>query len=78
MIVAGVGRYRGMRLSAYRALSTRASTVLSHLDLPVSGSTEIPGVYDGEWKGSGDVLTSFCPTTGEELAKIRTVCTLRT
>ncbi|KIM41628.1 hypothetical protein M413DRAFT_445600 [Hebeloma cylindrosporum] len=51
-----------------RALSTRASTILSSLDIPTTG--EIPGVYNGSWEGSGDVLTSTCPATGEELARV--------
>ena len=51
-----------------RALSTRASTILSSLDIPTTG--EIPGVYNGSWEGSGDVLTSTCPATGEVLARV--------
>jgi len=51
-----------------RALSTRASTILSSLDIPTTG--EIPGVYNGSWGGSGDVLASICPATGEELARV--------
>jgi len=51
-----------------RALSTRASTILSSLDIPTTG--EIPGVYNGSWQGSGDILTSKCPATGEELARV--------
>jgi len=52
-----------------RLLSTRASNILSSLGLPTSG--EISGVYDGQWKGSGDVMHSICPTTGETLASVR-------
>jgi hypothetical protein len=55
----------------YRGLSTRASRVLSALDLPVD--TVIPGVYDGQWKGSGQVVESKCPATGEVIGRIRTV-----
>ncbi len=55
-----------------RLLSTRASRILSSLDIPTT-STEVPGVYDGEWKGSGEILTSVCPTTGEELARVKSV-----
>jgi len=55
----------------YRGLSTRASRVLSALDLPVD--SVIPGVYDGQWKGSGEVVESKCPATGEVIGKIRTV-----
>ena len=37
---------------------------------------ELPGVYDGEWTGSGDILESVCPTTGEVLARVKSVCIL--
>ncbi|KAG2130011.1 NAD-aldehyde dehydrogenase [Suillus cothurnatus] len=53
-----------------RSLSTRASAILSSLDIPV-GAAELPGVYDGQWSGSGDVLESVCPATGEVLARVR-------
>ncbi|KAI0337491.1 NAD-aldehyde dehydrogenase [Trametopsis cervina] len=53
-----------------RSLSSRASTVLTALDIPTS-SDPIPGVYDGEWSGSGEVLESVCPTTGEVLARVQ-------
>ena len=53
-----------------RLLSTRASTILSALNIPTAG--EISGVYDGEWKGSGEVVESVCPTTGEVLAHVKT------
>ena len=52
-----------------RSLSNRASTVLSSLG--ISSTDDIPGVYDGQWRGSGDLLTSVCPTTGEVLARVR-------
>ena len=55
-----------------RQLSIRAATVLSAVDLPVSGE-EIPGLYDGQWRGTGDVVKSVCPTTGEVLASVTTV-----
>ncbi|KAI0052383.1 NAD-aldehyde dehydrogenase [Auriscalpium vulgare] len=48
----------------------RASAVLSALDIPTT-SAELDGVYDGAWKGSGDILESICPTTGEVLARVR-------
>ncbi|KAG0704182.1 NAD-aldehyde dehydrogenase [Suillus ampliporus] len=57
-------------LRGARSLSTRASAILSALDIP-TGATELPGVYDGQWSGSGDVLESVCPTTGEVLARVR-------
>lgn len=57
-----------------RALSTRASTVLSAAGIPAD--SELPGVYHGEWVGSGDILESVCPTTGEVLAHVRSVSAL--
>ncbi|KAF9476090.1 NAD-aldehyde dehydrogenase [Pholiota conissans] len=62
-------RSRFVRRRLTRLLSTRASNVLSALGLPTSG--EISGVYDGQWKGSGDVMSSVCPTTGEVLARVK-------
>ncbi|KAI6126866.1 NAD-aldehyde dehydrogenase [Pisolithus sp. B1] len=56
-----------------RGLSGRASNILSALDIP--NSHEIPGVYDGGWKGSGETLESVCPTTGEVLARVRSATT---
>ncbi|KAF8153233.1 NAD-aldehyde dehydrogenase [Crassisporium funariophilum] len=58
----------GKRLT--RVLSTRASTILSSVGIPTTG--EVSGVYDGEWKGSGEVVSSTCPTTGEILARVKT------
>ncbi|KIM52006.1 hypothetical protein SCLCIDRAFT_1224105 [Scleroderma citrinum Foug A] len=52
-----------------RNLSSRASNILNSLEIPLS--SEIPGVYDGQWKGSGDILESVCPTTGELLARVQ-------
>jgi aldehyde dehydrogenase family 7 protein A1 len=54
---------------ATRGLSHRASNILSSLG--ISSTDDIPGVYDGQWRGSGDILTSVCPTTGEVLARVR-------
>ncbi|KZT08183.1 NAD-aldehyde dehydrogenase [Laetiporus sulphureus 93-53] len=51
-----------------RGLSTRASTILSALDIPAE--KDLPGVYDGAWTGTGDILESVCPTTGEVLARV--------
>ncbi|KAI0269556.1 NAD-aldehyde dehydrogenase [Russula aff. rugulosa BPL654] len=53
-----------------RRLSSRASAVLSALDIPTTPS-ELPGVYDGEWKGCGEVFQSVCPATGEVLAHVK-------
>ncbi|KIP07388.1 hypothetical protein PHLGIDRAFT_89610 [Phlebiopsis gigantea 11061_1 CR5-6] len=52
-----------------RALSSRAASVLNALDIPTA--KEVPGVYDGTWTGSGEVLESVCPTTGEVLARVQ-------
>lgn len=57
-------------ISTARALSTRASNILSALGINPAG--EVHGVYDGQWRGSGEILVSTCPTTGEELARVRT------
>ncbi|THH28979.1 hypothetical protein EUX98_g5205 [Antrodiella citrinella] len=54
---------RVTRNATARSLSTRASAILSALDIPTN--QEVPGVYDGTWGGSGDLLESVCPTTGE-------------
>lgn len=54
-----------------RHLSTRAASILNALDLPTNA--EIPGVYDGTWGGTGDLLESKCPTTGEVLGRVKTV-----
>ena len=54
-----------------RSLSSRAAAVLNALDIPTS--KEIPGVYDGSWTGTGEVLESVCPTTGEVLARVQSV-----
>ncbi|KIJ04875.1 aldehyde dehydrogenase, partial [Paxillus involutus ATCC 200175] len=52
-----------------RNLSTRASSILNALDM--LSTSEIPGMYDGQWGGSGDILESVCPTTGEVLARVQ-------
>ncbi|KAJ7779570.1 NAD-aldehyde dehydrogenase [Mycena olivaceomarginata] len=57
-------------LGSSRSLSSRAANILSALDIPTAG--EVNGVYDGEWKGSGDLVSSLCPTTGEVLARVKT------
>jgi aldehyde dehydrogenase family 7 protein A1 len=43
--------------------------VLSALDIPTSA--ELCGVYDGQWRGTGDIITSVCPSTGEVLAHVK-------
>lgn len=53
-----------------RGLSSRASTILSSLG--ISTTDELSGVYDGEWRGSGEIFKSICPTTGETLARVKT------
>ena len=57
--------------SLARGLSSRASAVLSALDLRTEN--ELDGVYDGEWTGSGEIFESVCPTTGEVLARVKSV-----
>lgn len=57
-----------------RCLSSRASAILSSLDIPTSGKAELPGVFNGTWGGSGEPLKSVCPSTGETLAYVATVC----
>ncbi|KAI0074603.1 NAD-aldehyde dehydrogenase [Panus rudis PR-1116 ss-1] len=57
-------------IAGTRALSSRASSILNALDIPTDGK-ELPGVYDGEWRGNGEVFESVCPTTGEVLARVR-------
>jgi aldehyde dehydrogenase family 7 member A1 len=65
-----LGKFSASPLS--RRLSSRASAVLSALDIPTT-PTELPGVYDGEWKGSGEAFQSVCPATGEVLAHVKSV-----
>jgi aldehyde dehydrogenase family 7 member A1 len=68
-----VARARSTHVFAHsRTLSSRASAVLNALDIPAA--QEIPGVYDGAWSGTGEVLESVCPTTGEVLARVQGVC----
>ncbi|KAL0946144.1 hypothetical protein HGRIS_012409 [Hohenbuehelia grisea] len=62
-----VSRLSPARVS--RGLSSRASNILNSLG--VSTTTEVSGVYDGEWRGSGDVFESKCPATGEVLARVK-------
>lgn len=66
-----LSRVRGASKSNVRNLSARASTILGALDIPLA--TEVPGVYDGRWGGTGDILESVCPTTGEVLARVQSV-----
>jgi aldehyde dehydrogenase family 7 member A1 len=67
------GRFVSRLGNAYltRGLSNRASTVLSSLDIPIG--KELPGVFDGQWRGTGECLESICPTTGEVLARVQSV-----
>jgi len=50
------------RITLTRAISVRASNILSQLGLS----------SDSEIHGSGEVVASTCPATGEELARVRT------
>ncbi|GJJ14509.1 hypothetical protein Clacol_008773 [Clathrus columnatus] len=54
-----------------RRLSSRARNVLSSLDFSEKQSDTIPGVYDGEWRGSGEIFESVCPSTREVIGRIR-------
>jgi hypothetical protein len=63
---------RNMTLTQHRQLSTRSANVLKAVGISTDTSTPIPGIFDGKWKvGSGEVLTSKCPATGETLAQIK-------
>lgn len=55
-----------------RQLSSRAQRVLSALNLPTDDQP-IAGVFDGQWSGTGDVLESRCPATGEIIGRVRGV-----
>ena len=55
-----------------RQLSSRAQRVLSALDLPTDNQL-IPGLFDGQWSGKGDVLESRCPATGEVIGRVQGV-----
>jgi len=55
-----------------RHLSSRAQRVLSAVDLPID-EQPIPGVFDGEWYGRGEILESQCPATGEVIGRVRSV-----
>ncbi|KAL1409729.1 hypothetical protein Q8F55_003726 [Vanrija albida] len=52
-----------------RALSSRASAVLAALDIPTEGV--IPGVFDGAWGGSGPIIETTCPATGEVIGRVQ-------
>ncbi|KNZ81047.1 Alpha-aminoadipic semialdehyde dehydrogenase [Termitomyces sp. J132] len=69
MFLANRALCRVGRANSTRRLSTRASAILSSLDLATT--EEIAGVYDGQWRGSGDIFSTVCPTTGETLARVR-------
>ncbi|CAE6492884.1 unnamed protein product [Rhizoctonia solani] len=62
---------RNTPLRGVAPLSTRATKILSALDIATDGK-EVHGVYDGKWGGSGEPLVSVCPSTGETLAKVTT------
>ena len=71
--VVGLGRLGRAPIAQRRLLSKRAATVLNALDVDIS-EWPLPGVYDGRWTGSGEVMESVCPTTGEVLARVQAVC----
>src|ERR1700721_3498940 len=56
------------RRSVTSPKSNAASALLKKLGIaPV-----VPGVFDGEWCGSGKLLESFSPNDGTLLAQVRT------
>ncbi|KAG8889217.1 hypothetical protein FRB98_005410 [Tulasnella sp. 332] len=61
-----------LSVSGRRHLSSRASKILSALEIPTESNATVSGVYDGTWGGSGEALVSRCPSTGEVLAKVST------
>ncbi|KZT54483.1 putative aldehyde dehydrogenase family 7 member A1 [Calocera cornea HHB12733] len=65
--------------SAKRLLSTRVEKVLSTVGLPTEGEV-VKGVYmgAGTWGGSGEIIESICPSTGEVLAKVATATAAET
>jgi len=69
--LAGVTR-RHVNLTAIRAASTNFSRYpfLKELGL----QEENAGVFDGEWFGSGEVVTSYSPIDNEPLGRVRLVC----
>ncbi|BGP38755.1 hypothetical protein JCM10450v2_002709 [Rhodotorula kratochvilovae] len=58
-----------------RALSSRARSVFTALDLPTSGEPLAGVSYGKGWCGSGPLQTSRNPATGETLAEVRTAST---
>ncbi|KAG9001013.1 hypothetical protein FRB94_005037 [Tulasnella sp. JGI-2019a] len=67
-----VRRASPLRASKGRHLSSRASKILSALEIPTENGATVSGVYDGAWGGSGQPLVSRCPSTGEVLARVST------
>jgi aldehyde dehydrogenase family 7 member A1 len=61
-------RWIALGSSHKRAISTQARGILDALDL---STTELnQGVFDGEFKGSGDIIDSINPSTGEILGRV--------
>ena len=59
---------QGRNASAARKVPSKAAALLKALGItPIS-----PGVFDGEWSGSGPLLPSFSPNNGRLLAEVRT------
>ena len=67
-----IGRSLQISRSFSRALSSRATNVLSALGIEPKHGV-LKGVYDGKWGGTGAPVASKCPTTGEHLADVSTV-----
>lgn len=72
-ILTGTAHVLKFLIAQRRDLSTRATKILSALDIPTDSTKLVSGVYDGAWGGSGEPLESRCPSTGELLAKVSTV-----
>lgn len=62
---------KGNGITTVRMLSSRATAIFEALELP-TGET-LPGVYDGAWGGTGEIIESKCPATGEVIGRVQTV-----
>jgi hypothetical protein len=51
-------------------LASAASPLLQFLK-ELGLEEENPGVYCGKWAGSGELLTSYNPSTGKHIARVR-------
>jgi aldehyde dehydrogenase (NAD+) len=65
------GRNKSRRSSSGSVASANTHSAAALLKLLGIGSI-VPGVFDGEWRGSGKMLESISPNDGSLLAQIRT------